>query len=110
MPTLTAKSIWKLGLLAEEKACKEDNEELLYLIINKFGDINMGYKYCVCPFEDGNYAIVEIDYIGNDTKPDINIGKSRLDVIPYDDEDDCLICYKWKKCKQWELVNGIKCD
>ena len=33
MPTLTAKSIWKLGLLAEEKACKEDNPELRYLII-----------------------------------------------------------------------------
>ena len=33
MPTLTAKSIWKLGLLAEEKACKEDNPELKYLII-----------------------------------------------------------------------------
>ena len=28
MPTLTAKSIWKLGLLAEEKPCKEDNPEL----------------------------------------------------------------------------------
>ena len=44
MPTLRAKSIWKLGLLAEENACKEDNPELRYLIINKFGDINMEYK------------------------------------------------------------------
>ena len=49
MPTLTTKSIWKLGLLAEEKAIKEDYPELRYLIINKFGDINMGYKYRVCP-------------------------------------------------------------
>ena len=32
LPTLTAKSIWKLGLLAEEKACKEDNPELRYLL------------------------------------------------------------------------------
>ena len=41
MSTLTAKSIWKLGLLAEEKVCKEDNPELRYLIINRFSDINM---------------------------------------------------------------------
>ena len=54
MPTLTTKNIWKLGLLAEEKVIKEDNLELRYLIINKFGDINMGYKFRVCPFEDGN--------------------------------------------------------
>ena len=39
MPTLTAKGIWKLGLLAEEKVSKEDNQELRYLNINKFGDI-----------------------------------------------------------------------
>ena len=91
MPTLTAKSIWKLGLLAEEKACKEDNPELRYLIMNKFGDINMGYKYRVYPFEDGNYAIVEINYIGNEVKPDISIDKSRLDIIPYDNKDDCLM-------------------
>ena len=58
MPTLTTKNIWKLGLLAEEKAIKEDNTELRYLITNKFGDISIGYKYRVCPFEDGNYAIV----------------------------------------------------
>ena len=79
MPTLTAKCIWKLGLLAEEKASKEDNPELRYLIRNKFGDINMSYKYRVCPFEDENYAIVEINYIGNDMKPNIDIDKSRLD-------------------------------
>ena len=41
MPTLRAKIIWKLGILAEEKACKEDNPELRYLIINKFGYSNM---------------------------------------------------------------------
>ena len=41
MLTLTAKNIWKLGLLAEEKVCKEDNPELRYLIINRFSDINM---------------------------------------------------------------------
>ena len=41
MSTLTAKSIWKLGLLAEEKVCKEDNPEIRYLIINRFSDINM---------------------------------------------------------------------
>ena len=39
MPTLTAKGIWKLGLLAEEKVSKEDNQELRYLNINIFGDI-----------------------------------------------------------------------
>ena len=49
MPTLTTKSIWKLGLLAEEKAIKEEYPELRYLIINRFGDINIGYKYRVCP-------------------------------------------------------------
>ena len=75
MPTLTAKSIWKLRLLAEKKACKKDNPELRYLINNKFGDINMGYKYRVRPSEDGNYPIVELNYIGNDVKADINIDK-----------------------------------
>ena len=57
----------------------------------------MGYKYRVCPFENGNYAIVEINYLGNDVKPDINIDKRRLEVIPYDDEDDCLIGCKCNK-------------
>ena len=68
---------WKFGLLAEEKAIKEDNPELRYLIINKFGDINMSYKYCVCPFEGGNYNIVEINYIGNNMKPNIEIDRGR---------------------------------
>ena len=40
MLTLSSKSILKLGLLPGEKACQEDNPELRYLIINKFGDIN----------------------------------------------------------------------
>ena len=63
MPTLTAKGIWKLGLLAEEKVSKEDNQELRYLNINRFGDTTMGYKYRVCPIEMSkwNYAIVEIN-------------------------------------------------
>ena len=99
MPTLTAKSIWKLGLLAEEKAIKEDNPELRYFIINKFDDINMSYKYHACTFEDGNYAIVEINYIGNDMKPGINIHKGRLDVNPYDDKDDCILGCKCNTCK-----------
>ena len=98
MPTLTAKMIWKIGLVAAEKAIKEDNPELRCLIINKFGDINMGYKYRVCPFEDGNYAIVEINYIGNNMKPDTNIDKSRLDTIPYDDKV-CMLGCKFNKCK-----------
>ena len=70
------------------------------LIINKFGDINIGYKYRVCPFQDGNYAIAVINYIGNDRKPNIDIDKSRLDIIPYHEEDDCLIGCKCNKCKQ----------
>ena len=94
-------------LLAEEKAIKEDNPEFRYLIINKFSDINMGYKYRVCPFEDVNYAIGEINYIGNDMKPNTNIDKSRLDIIPCDDEDDCLIGCKCNECKQWRLINRI---
>ena len=106
VPTLTAKSIWEFRLLAEEKACAEDNPELIYLIINKFGNINMGYKYCACPFEDGNYAIAEINYIGNDTKPNIDIDKSRLDTIPSDD-NDCMIGCKCNMCKQWKLVSKI---
>ena len=56
----------------------------------------MDYKYRVCPFEDGNYAIVEINYIGNDTKPNIDVDKSRLDTIPYDD-NDCMIGCKCNK-------------
>ena len=110
MPTLTSKNIWIKGLLAEEKTCKEDNPELRYLITNKFRDIKLGYKYSACPFDDGNYVIVEINYIGNDMKPIIDIEKSRLDIIPYDDEDDCLIGCKCNKCKQWKVINGIKRD
>ena len=70
-------------MFSEEKACKEDYSELTYLIINKFGEINMGYEYRVCPFEDGNYAIVKKN-ISNDIKPIIDIDKSRLDIISYD--------------------------
>ena len=81
MSTLTAKSIWKLGLLAAEKVCKKDNPEFRCLIINKFGDTNMGYKHRVCPFEDRNHTIIKISYIGNEVKPHISIDKSRLDTI-----------------------------
>ena len=48
----------------------------------------MGYKYRVCPFEDGNYARAQ-NYIDNDRNSNITIDKSRLDTIPYDEEDDC---------------------
>ena len=106
MPTLTSKSIWKLGLLAEEKAIREDNPELRYLIINKFGDIDMDYKYRVCLFEDGNYAIVEINYIDNDMKADIIIDRSKLDIIPYD-HNDCIIGCKCNKCRLWILSKKI---
>ena len=69
----------------------------------------MGYKYRYkYPFEDGNYAIVEINYIGNDIKANTDICKSRLDVIPFDDKDDCLIRCKCNKCKLWKLANKIK--
>ena len=87
MQTLAIRIIWKSGLLAEEKQIKADNPELEHLIINKSGDINMGYKYCLCRFEDGNYAIVEINYIRNDKNLNINIDKSKLDTIPYDEND-----------------------
>lgn len=107
MPALTAKSIWKLGLLAKEKAWNEDNPKLRYLIINKFGGINIGHKYRVCHLDDDNYAIVEINYIGCDTKPIIDIDKNRLDVIPFDDKDDYLIGCKCNKYKQRKLVINI---
>ena len=68
----------------------------------------MGYKYCVCPFEDGNYAMVGINYIGDNTKPNTDIDKSRLDTTSCDEEDDCLIGCKCNKCKQWKLTNKIK--
>ena len=58
-----------------------------------------GLQISWIPFEDGNYAIVEINYIGIDMKPNIDIDNSRLDTIPYDHEDDCLIAYKCNKCK-----------
>lgn len=98
MPTLSSRSIWKLGLYAEEMANKEDNPELRYLIINEFGDIDIGYKYRVCPFEDGKYAIVKIEYTDSNKKPNIKIDKSRLDIISYDDNDYMLGC-KCNKCK-----------
>ena len=87
MQTLATRIIWKIGLLAEEKEIKADNRELEHLIINKSGDINMGCKYRLCPFEDGNYAIVEINYIRNDKNLNINIDKRRIDTIPYDEND-----------------------
>ena len=100
------KSIWKFRLLAEEKAIKEDNQELRYLIINKLGDINIGYKHRVCPFEEGNYSIAEINYFGNDVEANIEIDRGRLDVIPYDD-NDCVIGCKCNKCKQSKLINKV---
>ena len=66
----------------------------------------MVYKYRVCPFEDGTYEIIEINYIGNDTKPNIDIDKIRLDTISYDDNGWMIGC-KCNKCKQWKLVNKI---
>ena len=45
-----------------------------------------------------NYAIVEIDYIGNNTKPNVDIDKNRLDIIRYDDYD-CLCCDTFEKFK-----------
>ena len=98
MPTLSSRSIWKLGLHAEEMANKEDNPELRYLIINEFGDIDIGYKYRVCLFEDGKYAIVKIEYTDSKKKPNKKIDKSRLDIISYDDNDYILGC-KCNKCK-----------
>ena len=51
----------------------------------------MGYKYGYkYPVEDRNYAIVEINHIGNDIKPNIDIYKTTLDVIPYDDKDEIV--------------------
>ena len=70
----------------------------------------MGYKYRVCPFKDGNNPIVEINCIRDNTNSDINIDKSRLDSIPYDDENKCLIGCKCNKYKQWEIVSRIKHD
>ena len=66
----------------------------------------MSYKYHLCPFEDGNYAIVEINYIGNDTNSNINIDKSRLDTIPYNENDRMIGC-NCMKCKQQKLINEI---
>ena len=45
-------------------------------------------------------------FLYNNTKPNIDIDTSRLD-MPYDDEDDCLIGCKCNKCKQWKLSNRI---
>ena len=66
----------------------------------------MSYKYHLCRFEDGNYAIVEINYIGNDTNSNINIDKSRLDTIRYNENDRMIGC-NCKKCKQQKLINEI---
>ena len=46
-------------------------------------------------------------FLYNNTKPNIDIDTSRLDIIPYDDEDDYLIGCKCNKCKQWKLSNRI---
>ena len=53
---------------------------------------------------------MEINSIGTDMKSNIDIDKSRLDIIAYDEKDDCLIGFKCNNCKQWELVKGIKRD
>ena len=97
----------EIRIISRRKSYKKDNLELRYLIINKFGDINMGYKFRVCPFEDGNYATVEMHYIENDMKPNINIDESRLDAIPYDEKDGCMVGCKSNKCKLWKLINKV---
>ena len=77
-----------------------------YLIINKLVDVNMRYKYGVCPFEKSNYSIVKINYIENDKEANIEIDMGRLDVIPYDD-NDCMVGCKCNKCKRWKIINKV---
>ena len=60
---LSPKNIEKVGNLWLDYESRENNNELRYLMVNKYGYITIGYKYCVCPFEDGEkYAIVKIKY------------------------------------------------
>lgn len=54
IPSLSSKKIIELGNLCLDYQEEENNNELKYLIVNKFGDVSIGYKYRVCPFENGN--------------------------------------------------------
>lgn len=50
--------------------------------------MSLGYKYHVCPFEDGTkYAITEIEYGKDKIKaPNIPIDENKLDLPPYDSD------------------------
>ena len=66
----------KTGKTALRRSEEEKILELAYLIINKFGQITIGYKYHVCSFEDGNkYAITKIEYGKGKIKADASINK-----------------------------------
>ena len=78
------KNILKLGKNAVIKSEEEDDAELGYLIINTFGQMTIGYKCHVCPFEDGNkYAITKIEYGDKKTNSSIQIDEHRLGIYPY---------------------------
>ena len=63
MPNLLPRNIEKVGNLCLDYELRENNSELRYLMVNKYGDITIGYKYRVSPFRDGEkYAIVKIKY------------------------------------------------
>ena len=49
---ISVKAIINLGDDAFSKSFNDP--KLNYLIMNKFGDISMGYKYRVCPVENGD--------------------------------------------------------
>ena len=85
--------------LGDDAFSKSFNDpKLNYLIMNKFGDISMGYKYRVCPVDNGDkYIWIKIKYSGS---------KISVDSCIYGTE--CTVRNKCQKCEYQLVANKLK--
>ena len=93
---LSVNAIINLGYNAFTKSFNDP--ELNYLVINKFGDISMGYKYRVYAVENGDkYILIEIKY-----------GGSKLSVDSRIYGNVCSVKNKRQKCEYQLIENKLK--
>ena len=63
IPYLSPNEIVRLGGLCLKYQKNKNNNQLKYLMVNKFEDVTIEYDYRVCPFEHGNYfSIIPVEY------------------------------------------------